>query len=228
MLNGADRLDLKDLRRKARQHAETDRPLVTNLDLETAAMACTDLRVARAHVLPGFDPDRLPGMGGRSRTLVCVSKDAHPADGGSGPETAAWLRALRRRIVPRLLLGDRVRIAAPRYVPLRVRAVLLTAPNRNSSDIIKRAERLLQSRLAAVPACPGGLFWALGRDVEARDLKGWLRKLDGVVDVRDLRIGSEATKLDSGAVKIPPHGLPRLELEPGDVSVAPAARGGRS
>jgi len=223
---GTDRLDMAELRREARQHADDDRPLVTNSDLEAAAKACTDLRVARAHVLPGFDPDRPRGQAGRSRTLVALSSDPSRGGSDSGPETSAWLRALRRRLIPRLPLGDRVRITGPRYVALYVRVTLTVAPDRNGDDIANNAQCLLQSRLAAVPACPGDPFWTLGRDVEPRDLKGWLRKLDGVVAVRDLRIGVKPAQLGDKTLKIPPHGLPQLTLERGDITVVVAARGG--
>src|SRR5262249_12491769 len=70
---GTDLIDIDELRRDARQHVRDDRPLVTNADLEAAAKACMDLRVARAQVLPGFfDPNRVRGQAGRSRTLVVV------------------------------------------------------------------------------------------------------------------------------------------------------------
>jgi hypothetical protein len=223
---GTDRLDLVELRREARQSAENDRPLVTNLDLEAAAKDCTDLRVARAHVLRGFDPDCPRKQAGSGRTLVVLSSDPSRGDTDSGAETASWLRALRRRLAPRLPLGDRVRVIGPRYVALRVRIVLTVAPGRNGTAIIENARRLLQSRLAAVPACAGDSFWTLGRDVEPRDLKGWLRKLDGVVAVRDLRIGSKPAQLGDKTLKIPPHGLPQLALEPGDITVVIAAGGG--
>jgi hypothetical protein len=125
-------------------------------------------------------------------------------------------------------LGDRVRVIGPRYLTLRVRMVLTVAPGRNGTAIVENARRLLQSRLAAVPACAGDSFWTLGRDVEPPDLKGWLRKLDGVVAVRDLRIGGKPSQLGDKALKIPPHGLPQLTLEDGDISVVVAARGGGS
>jgi hypothetical protein len=123
-------------------------------------------------------------------------------------------------------LGDRVRIIGPRYVALRMRVILTVAPGRNATTIIENARRLLQSRLAAVPACAGDPFWTLGRDVEPRDLKGWLRKLDGVVAVRDLRIGSKPAQLADKTLKIPPHGLPQLTLEDDDITAVVAARGG--
>ncbi|MEA2942694.1 MAG: hypothetical protein QOD09_3223 [Bradyrhizobium sp.] len=223
---GTDRLDMVELRREARRRAADDRPLVTNSDLEAAAKGCMDLRVARAHALPGFDPDCPRGRAGASRTLVVLSSDPSRDDTDNGPETAAWLRALRRRLTPHLALGDRVRVIGPRYVALRLRVVLTVAPGRSAPATIENARRLLQSRLAAVPACAGDACWPLGRDVEPRDLKGWLRKLDGVVAVRDLRIGSKATQLGDKTLKIPPHGLPQLTLEPDDITVVVATGGG--
>ncbi|MEH2530768.1 hypothetical protein V1277_002855 [Bradyrhizobium sp. AZCC 1588] len=224
MRGGVDRLDVAELRRQARRKVATERPLVTDSDLAAAALACRDLRVGRAHVLDGFDPRRRPGHAGATRTLVVVRDDSGKIP-GIETETAAWLRALRRRLRPHLPLGDRVRIIGPRYLDLHLRARLAIAPNRNAAKIVEKARCLLEARLAPVAAAPGGEFWPLGRDVAPHDLMGWLRLLDGVVAVRDLRIGSRPSRLGVAPLQIPQHGLPRLLLGPDDISVEGASRG---
>ena len=120
-----------------------------------------------------------------------------------------------------------MRIIGPRYIPLRLRATLRVAPNRNAAAIADKAQRLLQARLATVPARQGDPFWTLGRDVEPNDLKGWLRRLDGVTAVAEVRIGTKSTQLGDKAMEIPPHGLPQLTIEPSDITVVTATRGGQ-
>jgi predicted phage baseplate assembly protein len=225
MRGGADRLDVAELRRQARRKLAADRPLVTDVDLAAAALACRDLRVGRAHVLDEFDPRRRPGHAGATRTLVVVRDDSG-SEPGVETESTAWLRALRQRLMPNLPLGDRVRIIGPLYMDLRLRAQLVIAPNRNAAAIREKARCLLEARLAPVAAAPGGDFWPLGRDVAPHDLMGWLRRIDGVVAVRELRIGSRVNRVGDEPLKIPRHGLPRLLLEPDDISIEPASRGG--
>jgi hypothetical protein len=224
MCGGADRTDIADLRRQAHERVAGDRPMVTNADLEAAALACADLRVARARAIAGFDPDRRFGRAGRTRTLVVVRSDAGSRDGES--ETGAWLQALRRRLAPRFLLGDRVCIVGPRYVPLFVRATLAAVPGRDAAKLAAKAMDLLRSQLSPVPTGEGS-GWEFGRAVQPHDLMGWLRKLDGVAAVRDLRIGTTRSGMGFAPVALAPHSLPLLQIAANDIVVADAA-GGRS
>jgi hypothetical protein len=224
MRGGTDRVDLIGLRRESRSRVGTRRPLVTDADLVNAALACRDLAVARAQVLPGFDSECRTGSAGRGRTLVAV-RGAGRADPAVVPESQAWLRALRRRLAPRLPLGDRVTIVAPRYCQVRLHATLRVAQNRNGADIVAKAKRLLTTRFSAVEACPGDVAWQLGRDVRANDIQGWLLRLPGVVAVSDARVGKGTGLPAADKVKLPRDGLPQLQIEPDDVAIEPVARG---
>jgi predicted phage baseplate assembly protein len=224
MRGGADRTDVADLRQQAHERVAGDRPIVTNADLEAAALACADLRVARARAIAGFDPDRRSGRAGRTRTLVVVRSDAGSRDGES--ETGAWLQALRRRLALRFLLGDRVRIVGPRYVPLFVRATLAAVPGRDAVKLAAKAMDLLRKQLSPVPTGEGS-GWGFGRAVQAHDLMGWLRKLEGVAAVRDLRIGTTRSGMGAAPVALAPHGLPLLQIATNDIVVVGTA-GGRT
>jgi hypothetical protein len=69
MRGGTDRADLAELRRESRRRVGTARPLVTDTDLVEAALACRDLKVARAEVLSEFASDCRTGRprSGRAR-----------------------------------------------------------------------------------------------------------------------------------------------------------------
>ena len=224
MRGGTDRADLIELRRESRGRVATRRPLVTDADLVDAALACRDLAVARAQVLSAFDSDCRTGSAGRGRTLVAV-RGVGRDDPAVMPESQAWLRALRRRLAPRLPLGDHVRIVAPRYRPVRLRATLRVAQNRNGADIVAKAKRLLATRFSAIEACPGDVAWPLGRDVRANDITGWLLRLPGVVAVSDVRVGAGTGPPVMDAVTLPRDGLPQLQIEPDDIAIEPVAKG---
>ncbi|MBV1800627.1 putative baseplate assembly protein [Siccirubricoccus sp. G192] len=214
MEGGADADGLPELRREARRRLREARPLVTHADLRDAALAA-GLHVARAEVVPDFDagtPARETVPGG-VRTLVALRRRRR-SEAANEAEAPAWLAALERRLRPMLLVGEQLRVAGPRYVPLRLRARLIAQPGGDPRAIEREARRLLRSRLAPLPG-GGEPAWPLGRDLSQRELLGWLRRLDGVAAVAELKI-EDAKK---GVLALPRHGLPRLDLAPGDIRV---------
>jgi hypothetical protein len=227
MRGGTDRPDLAELRRESRRLVQMAGPLVTDADLVEAALACRDLAVSRAGLLSAFASDCRTGSAARGRTLVVV-RGIGRADPDVIPETPAWLEALRRRLAPRLPLGDRVQIVAPRYVPIRLRATLTVAQNRNVADIADKAGRLLEARFAIVKACPDDTPWPLGRDVRAIDVTGWLLKLPGVTGISNLYVGSGPGPATADTVVLPRDALPLLQLEKGDIAIEPVAGGVRA
>ncbi len=227
MRGGSDRADLATLRRDSRRRAGTTHPLVTDADLVEAALACRDLKVARAAVLSEFSSDCRTGSAARGRTLIVICGERR-ADSAVVAESTTWLQALRRRLLPRVPLGDRVKIEAPRYVPIRLSARLTVAQNRDIAAINARARRLLEARFAIVRTCPDDTPWPLGRDVRANDIAGWLLKLSGVTGVSSLQIGKGEGLPADAVVKLPADGLPQLQLGSDDVAIEPAARGARS
>ena len=227
MRGGADRADLAGLRRDSRWRAGTTHPLVTDADLIETALACSDLKVARAEILSAFASDRRAGSAARGRTLIAICGERR-ADPAVIAESQTWLQALRRRLLPRVPLGDRVTIEAPRYVPIRLSARLAIEQNRDAAGIKARARRLLEARFAIVKRCPDDTPWPLGRDVRANDIAGWLLKLPGVTGVSSLLVGKGQGSPVDAVVKLPRDGLPLLQLGPDDIVIEPAARGARS
>jgi phage-related baseplate assembly protein len=177
-------------------------------------------------MLSAFASDCRAGSAARGRTLVAV-RAVGRADPGVVPESPAWLEALRRRLAPRLPLGDRVAIVAPRYVPIRLSVKLTVVQDRDAAGIIARAKRLLEARFSIVKACPDDTPWPLGRDVRANDVAGWLLKLPGVIGIPSLYVGTGPEQPAAAAVPLPRDGLPQLRLESGDIAIEPAAKGAR-
>jgi hypothetical protein len=209
---GADGRDLDALRAVAARRVREARPCVTAGDLAAAALSFTDLGVRRAIEAPA----RVGAMRG-TRTLVVAGP--HDALGGAGTaESSDWLEEIRSRLAPRLPLGQRLQVIAPRYVDVRVVARLVAEPRANPETVRQAAEDRLREALAVVADDPNETEWPFGRDVTPLTVKAWLRKIDGVARVVDVTL-LQAGRPANGAVELGAIGLPRLQIERGDIAV---------
>lgn len=182
---GAAALDLQQLRQLARQKAWRTDAIVTSPDLENAALALADLRVARAEALPMPDMEAHCAALFGTRTLVVLK--ARPA-GSEIVENSRWLAEVHRELAPRLPLGERLRVVEPDYAPLRIKATLLARSGYDPNTIEADALRMLEMLFTLIPAVPGGEVWPLGRPVELLDIKARLRNIDGVAGVKDCEL----------------------------------------
>ena len=210
---GEDADTLADLRTEARARTRTARPIVTSEDLENATLALRELGATRAVELPpGAGRPRPRG----SRVLIVVG----PHDDATAPdkESPVFLEAVRSRLAPRLPLGERLTVNGPTYVPLRVSAALVAARNTDPRTVQAAAVEALRTRLAVAAANPAA-EWPFGRDVSTTAVKGWLRKVEGVARVGDVRLlaGQRGQVVD--VLELRPYQLPRLELDLREIRV---------
>ncbi|QDF37506.2 putative baseplate assembly protein [Bradyrhizobium symbiodeficiens] len=215
---GADATQFDDLQAQARHHLAVRVTHVTPGDLEEAAKALGGLRVVRAHELLA-PPCDVAG----ARTLL-VMTDAQPGlNAGQSPESPLWLEAVRSRLAPHLLAGERLTVVAPRYVGLGIAATLQISAAADPAEVEKAARDLLASKFT--DETTGRAIWRLGRDVTTLMVSGWLRKMSGVKAVGGvtLRRDGEAqpTLVSLGSTE-----LPRLRPEDMDISVERLTRGG--
>jgi hypothetical protein len=195
-----------DLRRDGRRRAREEHALVSAPDLVAAAEALPLLEVARAWVLPPHP--RAPSTG--TVTLVAMRSRPDGSEPARVPETPRWLAAVRRRLVARMPLGTRLAVAGPRYVDVSIRARLLAAPGRDPATVEAAARRQLARRLAPVETAAGDAPRRPGVAVSRRDVAAWLRAVDGVREVVELRLRRTARQQDESEVPVPGDGLPRL------------------
>ena len=225
MSGGTEPRDMARLRGDARRRVRSSRPIVTSADLQNAALALTDLGVQRAQELtPTVGVRRLGG----ARVLVVVGP--HSTQGGPDTfeESAVWLGEIRRRLAPRLPLGQSLDVIGPRLETIRVVARLVARPQRNPDDVRAAVERMLREKFAVTSNDPALPAWPFGRDVTALMVKGWLRNVDGVGAVTDvaLKVGDAAD--GSATVELGPISLPRLRIDSGDIDIARPPIGGRA
>lgn len=208
---GTESRDLAALRATARRRVRQNRPIVTTRDLESAALAFADLDVRRVQeVVAGSSPRRLAG----SRVLVAV-----------GQESAIWLQEIRRRLAPRLPLGQSLTVIAPRFVDVSLIARLVAAPQVDPKQVRSAVEKKLRASLAVVPA-DGVSVWPFGRDLTALTVKGWLRNVEGIARVERVSLRTASAPDGTDRVELGPIALPRLRLEDSDIAIERSPIGG--
>ena len=217
---GADPEQLPDLQARARSACAL-RPVVTDDDLLAAARALTGLRSARAEIAPvGTSPPSV-------RTLVAMRERDAGAAAGSIPESPAWLEAVRHALWMQLTLGQRLRVIAPRYVPIGLQIAVSAGPDADPSVMAGQIALALQARFAPLAGAAGVPPWPLGAAVAVQSIRGWIRALPGVLAVMSIELTSGGSTLTSGELSLPPTGLPQLSIAASDVSVTRTATGSR-
>lgn len=190
-------------RREARLRSREDHALISSDDIAAAAKLLPLLEVARAWV--PAPPNNAPRTG--VVTLVVMRSRAGGAEPELPPETAQWLKAISRRLLPRMPLGSRLLVVAPRYLEFSIDAVLEADPGRKPSAIEEEIEKELKKRLALVES-PGVRPRQAGVPVTSRDVAAWMRAINGVKRVVQLQL-RDADGHITNKVAVPRHGLPR-------------------
>src|SRR5262249_54173545 len=157
-------------RRVARQRARQMCTLVTAADIEAAALALPDLEVARAHVLPIDSNPPAPS----TTTLIALRARTPLDDPAAALETPRWLATIRQRLPPRLPLGTRFAVKAPRYVSFSIKAEIVAQQKRDPAKVQQDVISELKKRLALVSQT-GAPVRAFGVSVSRRDVAAWIR-----------------------------------------------------
>jgi hypothetical protein len=217
---GVDAEQLLDLQARARSVCALQ-PIVTDADLLAVARALTGLRLVRAEMAPlGISPPSV-------RTLVALRERDPDAAANSTPETPAWLEAVRRGLFTQLTLGQRLRVIAPSYVQVGLKAAVSVSSDADLSAIAGQIVLALQARFAPFASATSTTPWPLGAVVAVQSIRGWIRAVPGVLSVTSLQLTSGSSTLSSGELSLPPTGLPELSIAASDVSVTRTATGSR-
>lgn len=199
---GAGRRGEIDRRRAARAAVGSSHALVTETDLVRAAHGVPLLGVARAWVVRNA---ARPGL----VTLVAL-RERDGGDAADVPEAPRWLRALRRALSPRVPLGSRLVVAAPRYTRFGIRASIEVEAGRDPEAIRGDVLAALEKRLALVPGGSGTEVRQPGVPLGPLDAAAWIRAVPGVAGVRDVRL-VDSRRRETAEVRVGGDALPRFD-----------------
>ncbi|WP_166300692.1 hypothetical protein [Bradyrhizobium sp. 2S1] len=203
---GRNPLEPEGMLDEARVRLRARRPLAISADIEDAVRKLPyAYAIARAEVEEGWEPGRHKPASPRTRTLVVSRR----AIGGDATESPAWIRAIRRRIAPRLDLGERLIVVAPNYRKVRVEATIVVATGLKPETVAKAVKDDLLDRLR--PVGERGKNWPLGRQVSAVAIGGWIHRVAGVARVKELKfLDATGKPIDKGVLKLKRGELPDL------------------
>jgi predicted phage baseplate assembly protein len=222
MQGGLDATRPVDLQISARKRWRSMRPIVSASDLQSAALELAGLDVSRAWELPLPEQSGVREAG--HRRLVVIGSHADAGADARAFEPPAWLDLIRRKLTPRLALGQRLEVLAPRYTPFRVRVSLVAHQGLDLPEVAQRALEVLRSRFAVVPD-EDREGWPLGRSVTASAIAGWLRRVEGVAGVTSVVLIVDGKDLGSGEIVLTRVGLPLFQPDIADIRVTSATRG---
>ena len=103
-------------------------------------------------------------------TLIAMQARPNGIEPLTVPETRRWLKAIQRRLSPRIPLGSRLVVVGPRYVEFTICSRVEPEPGLDPESVEKAVKDVLSKRLALVTQGAGKLPRAFGLAVTRRDL----------------------------------------------------------
>ena len=163
----------RDALTRVRDALNARRPLATSGQLKAAADELSDaLAIERIEVLDGWERGRKRPASPATRTVVAMHRE-------TGAEDADWLAAIRRRLAGRVALGERLLVVPPVYRRFGLAVAASAVPGTLPRAVAEAVRTALTERFSAKHEPD----WALGRDVSAAVVAGWVRRVAGVAAV---------------------------------------------
>lgn len=196
--------DAVEQRRHARKRSRIEHALVTVADVEEAARKLPLLQIARAWV--AAPPQNAP----RAGVLTLVALRTRPTDTEPTEisETTLWLETIRRSLAARIPLGTQLAVVAPRYRDFSIRATLEAVPGRDPNEVKEAVMKELRKRFSLDGRAEGATPRQPGVPLTSRDLKSWLRAVDGVKRIVELQLLNGRGKPED-KLAVPRDGLVR-------------------
>ena len=165
-------------------------------------------RVARSHALAEGDPTTSVAV----RVLVVpelpagagVESPIEVQDLTDVPET---MTAVARYLDARRMVGIRVLVTPPRYVPVRIHARISAAPSADPRRVERAATLTLVRLVHPLTGGDRGRGWPCGMDLQGGDVYAALQRVDGVLRVEAVTL-LDGEGHDTDRLAVPDNGLP--------------------
>ena len=217
---GKEKETIAETRTRSREVFRKQTAIITATDYENLALNTPGLRVARAKVLPNFNPKlrklKLPG----EVTIIVVPQpppkkafpNAPPPLPGSG-----FLKTVTRHLEHRRMVTTNLHVIGPEYLEVRVRCQVFLKKRASKTEALESINRALKEFLDPIFGGPDkGRGWPFGRPIFPSEVSQQLAKLPDVdyvtrVSLNDLKAG-EPFKLPYNGLPIPASGAHAIEL----------------
>jgi predicted phage baseplate assembly protein len=174
----------------ARMRAELARPrrAVTLEDIQDLARETPGVRLARVTAIPNLHP-AYPCMQAPGVVTVIIL----PYLPASRPQpSSCLLRAVRAYLAFRRVLGTRLVVVGPQYVPVSVRAQVRARAGVDRAELPARIAEALERFFHPLSGGPEGVGWPFGRDVYRSEVLQVIDEIPGVDHVLSLElVGAE-------------------------------------
>jgi len=215
---GRQKEPLEDTKLRAREVFQKERATLTAKDYEQLTLNTPGLRVARASVLPNFNP-KLPALklAGEITILVLPApppKEAFP--NASPPEPSeGFLKTVQTHLESRRLVTTNLHVQGPKYVEVKVRCNVFLKKRASESTVREDIDRALKDLLDPVTGGPEkGKGWPFGRSVFTSEVSQLLAKVPGVDYVTGVSLNDKTV---GEPLKLSYDGLPKSSSTPHDI-----------
>jgi predicted phage baseplate assembly protein len=215
---GRQREPLEETKLRARKVFQTERVTLTAKDYEQLALNTPGLRVARATVLPNFNP-KLPTLKlpGEITILVLPApppKDAFP--NASPPEPSeGFLKTIQHHVETRRLVTTNVHVRGPKYVDVLVHCNVFLKKRASETQVRADINRAFKEFFDPVAGGPEkGKGWAFGRSVFPSEVSQLLARVPGVDYVTGVSLNEKKV---GEALKLLYDALPKASATPPDL-----------
>jgi hypothetical protein len=175
----------------------------TIADFERLAVEVPGTRVRRARAWANLDPDVscLDAPGTVTVVIVPALPRERPQPG------AGLLRAVRRFLDRRRVLGTRLIVTGPRYLTVEVRARVRAHRTADPLQVRSRVDAALRDFLDPLRGGPARLGWPFGRDVFRSEVMAVIDRVAGVDHVIECNLTGDGTVAVCDNLCVPPTWL---------------------
>ena len=187
---GLDAESIEHAKLRAKKDFEARYRAITSEDYEQLALSTPGVRVARAKVIPDYDPEypciKIPG----SITVVIVPYtrmgEVTPVPGKGFLQTVSSFLDTRR-----LVTAD-LHVIEPQYVKISIACKVRLMKKSSPSAVVKRVQNELKKFLDPLKGGPDGKGWSFGRAVYPSEIYQIIDTIEGVDYASNLSLSAES------------------------------------